>query len=48
VGYASRYSTLLDMEVSLVRVSLSGLKTGGDTTTGVARGIITEVASEAS
>jgi hypothetical protein len=36
------------VEASLARVSQSGLKTGGGTTTGGARGTITEVVSEAS
>jgi hypothetical protein len=36
------------MEASLARISQSGLKTGGGATTGGARGIITEVESEAS
>jgi hypothetical protein len=35
------------MEASLARVSQSGLKTGGCTTTGGARGTIAKVASEA-
>jgi hypothetical protein len=39
---------LLDVEASLARVSLSGLKTGGGAMMGGARGTITEVASEAS
>jgi hypothetical protein len=47
-GHASRSSSLLDVEASLARVSQSVLKTGGGTTTGGARGTITEVASEAS
>jgi hypothetical protein len=47
-GYASRSSSLLDVEASLARVSQSGLKTGGGTMTGGARGTITEVVSEAS
>jgi hypothetical protein len=47
VGHASRSSGLLDMEASLARVSQSGLKTGGGTTTGGACGTIVEVASEA-
>jgi hypothetical protein len=47
-GHASRSSSLLGVEVSLARVSQSGLKTGGDATTGGARGTIIEVASEAS
>jgi hypothetical protein len=38
----------LHMEVSLARVSQSGLKTGGGATTGGARDIIVEVVSEAS
>jgi hypothetical protein len=48
VGYASRSSSLLGVEASLARVSQSGLKTGGGATMGGARGIIAEVASEAS
>jgi hypothetical protein len=47
-GHVSRSSGLLRVEVSLARVSQSGLKTGGGTTTGGARGTIVEVASEAS
>jgi hypothetical protein len=47
-GHASRSSSLLGVEARLTRVSQSGLKTGGGTTTGGARGTITEVASEAS
>jgi hypothetical protein len=39
---------LLRMEASLVRVSQSGLKTGGGATMGGARGTIAEVASESS
>jgi hypothetical protein len=39
---------LLGVEASLVRIFLSGLKTGGGATTGGARGTIVEVASEAS
>jgi hypothetical protein len=39
---------LLDVEISLTRVSQSGLKTGGGATTGGARGTIVEVASDAS
>jgi hypothetical protein len=35
------------VEASLIRVFQSGLKTGGGTTAGGARGTITEVASEA-
>jgi hypothetical protein len=48
VGHASRSSGLFHVEASLTRVSQSGLKTGGGTTAGGARGTITEVASEAS
>jgi hypothetical protein len=48
VGHASRSSSLLGVEASLARVSQSGLKTGGGTTTGGACGTITEVASKAS
>jgi hypothetical protein len=48
VGHASRSSGLLGVEASLTRISQSGLKTGGDATTGGARGTIAEVASEAS
>jgi hypothetical protein len=47
-GHASRSSDLLGVKASLSRVSQSCLKTGGDTTTGGARGTIVEVASEAS
>jgi hypothetical protein len=47
-GHASRYSSLLHVEASLVRISQSGLKTGGGTTAGGARDTITEVTSEAS
>jgi hypothetical protein len=47
-GHASRFSGLLGVEASLARVSQSGLNTGGGTTTGGARGTITDVASEAS
>jgi hypothetical protein len=39
---------LLGVEVSLARVSQSGLKTGGGAITGGARGTIVDVASEAS
>jgi hypothetical protein len=39
---------LLHVEASLVRVSQSGLKTDRGATMGGARGIITEVVSEAS
>jgi O-glycosyl hydrolase len=47
-GHASRSSGLLDVEASLARVFQSVLKTSGDATMGGARGIIAEVASEAS
>jgi hypothetical protein len=47
-GHTSRSSSLLGVEVSLARISQSGLKTGGGATTGGARGTIAEVASEAS
>jgi hypothetical protein len=47
-GHAARSSGLLRVEVSLARVSQSGLKTDGDAMMGGARGTITEVASEAS
>jgi hypothetical protein len=47
-GHALRSSGLLRVEASLARVSQSGLKTGGGTTTGGARGTIVEVASEVS
>jgi hypothetical protein len=48
VGHALRSSGLLCVEASLVRVSQSGLKTGGCVMTGGARGTIVEVASKAS
>jgi hypothetical protein len=48
VGYASRSNGLLHIEASLVRISQSGLKIGGDAMMGGARGTITEVASETS
>jgi hypothetical protein len=47
-GHASRFRSLLGIEVSLNRVSQSGLKTGGGGTMGGAHGTIAEVASEAS
>jgi hypothetical protein len=47
-GHTSRSNSLLGVEASLARVSQSGLKTGGGTTTGGARGTIVEVPSEAS
>jgi hypothetical protein len=48
VRHASRSSSLLGMKASLDRVSQSGLKTGGNATTGGACGTIAEVVSEAS
>jgi hypothetical protein len=48
VGHALRSSALLHVEASLARIFQSGLKTGGGTTTGGARGTITEVVSEVS
>jgi hypothetical protein len=48
VEHASRSSSLLGVEASLVRVSLSGLKTGEGAMMSGARGIITNIASEAS
>jgi hypothetical protein len=42
-GYASRFSGLLHVEVSQVRISQSDLKTGGGTMTDDTRGTITEV-----
>jgi hypothetical protein len=48
VGHASRSRRLLGMEVSLDRVSQSGLKTSGEVTMDGARGTIVEIASEAS
>jgi hypothetical protein len=47
-GHASKSNDLLHVKVSLVRVSQSGLKTGGYVTTSGARGTIVEVASETS
>jgi hypothetical protein len=46
VGHASRFSGLLHVRASLIRVSKSGLKTDGDTMLGGARGTIMEVALE--
>jgi hypothetical protein len=46
--HASRSTGLLRMEASLAMVSQSGVKTGGDTTTGGACGTIVEVVSESS
>jgi hypothetical protein len=48
VGHASRSNDLLHVEVSLTKVSQSGLKTGGGATMSGARGAITNVTSEAS
>jgi hypothetical protein len=48
VGHALRSDGLLLMEASLARVFQSGIKTGGGTTAGGARGTIAEVASESS
>jgi hypothetical protein len=48
VVHTSRSSGLLQVEASLARVFQSGLKTGGDTTTGRTHGTITEVESESS
>jgi hypothetical protein len=48
MGHASRSSGLFGVEASLARVFQSGLKTGGGTTVGGARGTIVEVISEAS
>jgi hypothetical protein len=48
VGHTLRSNGLLNVEASQARVSQSGLKTDGGTTTGGARGSIMEVASEAS
>jgi hypothetical protein len=47
-GHASRSSSLLGVEASLVKVFESDLKTSGGTMTGSARGTIPKVASEAS
>jgi hypothetical protein len=48
VGHVSRSSGLLCVEVSLARISQSGLKTGEGATMGGSCGTITEVTSEAS
>jgi hypothetical protein len=48
VGHVSRSSSLFRVEVSLDRVSQSGLKTDGGATMCGAHGTITEVTSEAS
>jgi hypothetical protein len=47
-GHTSRSSGLLGVEVSLARISQSGLNTDGGATMGGARGTNTEVALEAS
>jgi hypothetical protein len=48
VGHTSRSASLLRPKASHARVSQSGLKTGGGTTVGGARGTIMEVASGSS
>jgi hypothetical protein len=48
VEHVLRSSSLLRVEASLARVSVSGLKIGGDTMMGGACGTIVEVASESS
>jgi hypothetical protein len=48
VGHTSRSSDLLRMEVSLTRVSQSGIKTDRGATAGDAHDTIVEVASESS
>jgi hypothetical protein len=48
VGHASRYSGLLHVKASQVRVFQSGLKTGGGATAGGACDTITDVASSPS
>jgi hypothetical protein len=48
VGHASKSSGLLGIEVSLARVSQSGLKTGGGATRDGEYGTIVKVASETS
>jgi hypothetical protein len=48
MGHVLRSSSLLHVEVSLAKVSQSGVNTSGDVTTGGARGTIAEVASKAS
>jgi hypothetical protein len=45
VGHTLRYGGLLRLEASYTMVSQSGIKTGGDVTTGDARDIIVEVTS---
>jgi hypothetical protein len=44
MGHTLRSSGLLHVEASQARVSQSGLKIGGDMTSGGARGTVTEVA----
>jgi hypothetical protein len=48
MGHTLRSSDLLHVEARRVRVFQSGLKTGGGTTAGGARGTIVEVASSSS
>jgi hypothetical protein len=48
VGHMSRSSGLLHVEAIMARVFQSAQKIGGGTTTGGARGTITDVALEAS
>jgi hypothetical protein len=48
MGHASRSSGLFYMKASLIRVSQSGLKSGGCAMTGGARDTITEVMSDSS
>jgi hypothetical protein len=48
VGHAMRSSGLLHVEMSLARISQSGLKTCGGAMAGGTRGTIAEVALEAS
>jgi hypothetical protein len=47
-GHVLRSNDLLRLEASCARVTQSGLKASGDTTTCVARGIIVEVTSSGS
>jgi hypothetical protein len=47
-GHVSRSSGLIHVEANLARVSQSGLKTGGGTTVGGARGTVVKVALETS
>jgi hypothetical protein len=48
VGHVLRSSGLLRVKASLVRVSQSVLKTGGEATTDGAHGTMTEIASKGS